>query len=204
MQLYSASPGARTRQIIGDAAALGIIIGSILLGSATWAAIAAFGEFGRRVADAGEGLRSSMADASDALGSIPLVGEAASTPFATASGVGADLVATGEQQQALVATVAVIAGLIVAVLPALVVLRIWLPRRVASARRAALVSRLARTPSGIDLLALRALGAASPDVLLEVTADPVGAWRAGDPSVIRRLADIQIAAAGASVDAPLR
>jgi hypothetical protein len=196
MQLYSAFPGARSRQVAADLGAIALVVLSIALGIAVSGAIAAFADFGRQVADAGSGLQKSMTDAASTLGGLPLLGDAAAAPFREASGVGAALAQSGEDQQRFVRTLAVVAGLLVALLPMLVVLPRWMRRRAAFARRATTARRLADTTAGTELLALRALTTAAPRRLLEVDADPVGSWKRGDTAAVAALADLELRAAG--------
>ena len=196
VQLYSASPLVRTRQLIADAVALTSIVVAAVLGIGIGSAISALGSFGRSVEQAGEGLRRSMSDAASTLGGLPVVGDAAAAPFEDASGVGASLAASGQDQQRLMTTLGVTVGLIVALLPIALVLAVWLRRRIAFARRARVAARLAATSEGRDLLALRALVRAPSTRLLSLVADPATGWRAGDPGTVSALADLELRAAG--------
>jgi hypothetical protein len=76
--------------------------------------------------------------------------------------------------------------------------RHWLLRRVSFVRRAAAARSLASTPGGTELLALHALSTRKPASLLATHPDPVAAWRAGDPRVVRQLADLALRDAGVS------
>jgi hypothetical protein len=196
MQLYSAAPFVRTRQIVADLVALTVIVVATTLGIAVGGAIVALGEFGRAVEEAGEGLQRSMSDAASTLGGLPLVGETAAAPFEQASDVGASLAASGQDQQRFTTTLGVVVGLIVALLPIALVLLVWLRRRVAFARRASVAARLGSTPEGRELLALRALVRAPSNRLVAVAPDPAAAWRSGNPEVVAALADLELRAAG--------
>ena len=196
MQVYSGYAAVRSRQIVADVLALATVIVAFALGSAVGAAVAGLGAFGRQVAEAGAGLRSSMADAAEVVGGIPLLGDAAAGPFRDASGVGSALVASGEEQQRVVAALALAVGVLVALGPLLVVLLLWLPRRLRFARRATAVRRLAAGAGGVELLALRALVSAPARTVTALAADPVAAWRAGDPATVRALADLELRRAG--------
>ncbi|WP_210480159.1 hypothetical protein [Naasia sp. SYSU D00948] len=196
MQLYSASPLVRTRQVVADVVALTAIVVAAVLGTGIGTAIAALGGFGRSVEEAGDGLRRSMSDAASTLGGIPVLGDAAAAPFEEASGVGASLAASGQDQQRLMTTLGVTVGLIVAVLPIALVLAVWLRRRIAFARRARATARLAATLEGRDLLALRALVLAPSARLLALASDPATAWRERDPATVAALADLELKAAG--------
>ncbi|RII98335.1 hypothetical protein DZF93_19725, partial [Clavibacter michiganensis subsp. insidiosus] len=91
MQLYSALPLVRARQIAADTAALAGIVVSVLVGIAVAALIRPLGDLGRSMERSGTQLSGSMTDAADALGRLPLVGDAARGPFEDASGIGSGL-----------------------------------------------------------------------------------------------------------------
>ena len=91
---------------------------------------------------------------------------------------------------------ALVAGLVVAGVPSLVVLWVWLRGRIAFVRRASSTRSLLALPGGDDLLALRALTGRDPKAALAVSPDPVAAWRTGEPDVVRRLADVALREAG--------
>ena len=195
-QLYSALPARRAGQIVADLVAVVVIALSVTLGLAVGALISSLSALGVGIEDAGRGLQGTMTDAADSLGAIPLIGSGASSPFRSASDAGATLVAAGQRQQDVVGGAALVIGIAVAALPILVVLLVWLRPRIRFARRAALSARLGDSPAGVELLALRALARSAPETLLTLTADPVAAWRAGDPRTIRALAALELRDAG--------
>jgi len=196
MQLYSSSPLVRARQVTGDVVAIGLVVVFVVLGVAIAGFIGTFADLGRQLEEAGAGFQGTMQDASRALGGLPLVGGAASAPFDGASGAGQTLADAGRQQQDGVARAALVAGLVVAGVPSLVVLWVWLRGRIAFVRRASSTRSLLALPGGDDLLALRALTGRDARAALAVAPDPVAAWRAGDPEVVRRLADVALREAG--------
>jgi hypothetical protein len=196
MQIYSASPAARARQLTADVLAIAGIVLFAALGVATSTLISALADLGQGVEDAGQQFQSTMADAASAVGDIPLVGRGAGTPFQDASEAGAALAAAGRDQQQLVQTLAVVAGLVVALVPIALIARYWFVRRMAFARRAAAVRALAGSRGGVELLALRALSCGRNRDLLGVSPDPVADWRRGDAAVVRRLAELALRDAG--------
>jgi hypothetical protein len=196
MQIYSASPLARTRQVTADVLAAVSIVLSVVLGVAVSTLISALADLGHEIEDAGRGFQSTMTEAASTIGDIPLVGGGAGTPFRDASEAGAALAAAGRDQQQLVHTLAVVAGLIVALVPIALIARYWLARRVAFARRATAARVLAGTPGGVELLALRALSRGSERELLRLSPDPVADWRRGNAIVVRGLADLALRDAG--------
>jgi hypothetical protein len=196
MQLYSVSPLVRSRQLLADIVALAVIVTSTALGITVGLAFAALARFGRSVEEAGAGLQRSMSDAASTLADVPLVGSAVSGPFVDASGVGAALVASGQEQQRMMTTLGVVTGLLVALVPIGIVLAVWLRRRLAFIRRARRASALAASPAGLELLALRALAGAPSPRVVAASPDAADGWRRGDPDVVRALADVELRAAG--------
>ncbi|NQX28429.1 hypothetical protein HQQ81_13865 [Microbacteriaceae bacterium VKM Ac-2854] len=201
MQIYSAYPRPRARQLAADATALAAIVLSALVGCTVGALVGSTASLGRGLEGAGEDFAGTMTDASDALGGIPLLGGAAASPFAQASAAGAALAQAGRDQQALINGVSVALGLLIALLPIAIVLLVWLRRRVAFARGAAEIKRVAAAPGGLELLAVRALTTADAATLLALGGDVVQGWRAAHPPTIRALAELALRDAGV---APVR
>jgi hypothetical protein len=75
----------------------------------------------------------------------------------------------------------------------------WLFLRIRFFRRKWTVIKLAATPAGEQLLALRALANRPLRRLTEVSFDPVGAWRREDPYAIRGLAALELRSAGVAL-----
>ena len=196
MKIYSDYPTRRSAQVSADVLAIAIIAVGVWLGVVVFTAIAALAEVGRRLESAGTGFSGAMTDAADALGQIPLVGDAVRAPFDTASGTGGLLEQAGQSTQDLVIRVAIAIGVLVAGLVVFVVYWVWLRRRLAFARRATEASKLARFGDGPELLALRALMNGSRKQLAAVDRHPVTAWRAGDEKIIRKLAQLELREAG--------
>jgi hypothetical protein len=136
-----------------------------------------------------------MRDIGRQLGGVPLIGGGIRAPFGTAGAAGTTLAAAGTAWQDGVERIAALAGWTVAALVVLFVLIAWFRPRLAAALRRRQLARLAEADGGNDLLALRAL-LTRPRAALAVAADAPAAWRAGDPAVIRRLAELELTAAG--------
>lgn len=175
-----------------------VIALSVVVGTALASVFRGFGDVGRTVASAGSKLHSTLDSAAGAIGGLPVVGSQASSPLSGAARAANQLTAAGEQQQASVGHLSLAVGLIVALVPIAVVLVLWLPRRLAFARRAAAVTRLASLDGGIELLALRALTWSGPDDLLRISPRPVDAWRRGDTLETHLLAELAQRDAGVS------
>jgi hypothetical protein len=196
MKLYSDFPARRSAQIVADLVALGVIAAAVWVGAIVYGAIAVLAAFGKTIEDAGDGFEQTMAEAGDTLGGVPIIGPGIRTPFDAASGAGTLLAEAGQAQQDLVMTAALTLGIVVAALPILLVLWIWLRRRLGWARRATEARRLSQLPDGPDLLALRALVNSDYRDLHDIHDEPVDAWRRGERKVVKALAQLELRESG--------
>jgi hypothetical protein len=196
MKLYSDYPARRTAQIVADLVALAFISAFIWIGTIVYAAIAVLAAFGKTIEDAGNGFEETMADAGETLGGVPFIGGGIRAPFDAASGAGTLLAQAGQAQQDLVMTTALIIAIVVALIPILIVVWIWLRRRLKWARRATEARNLSRLADGPDILALRALMHADYSQIREIDRQPVDAWRRGDVQVMRQLAQLELRESG--------
>ncbi len=196
MKLYSDYPARRTAQIAADLIALAFISAFVWIGTLVYAAIAVLAAFGKTIEDAGNGFEETMADAGETLGGVPFIGGGIRAPFDAASGAGTLLAQAGQAQQDLVMTAALIIAIVVALIPILIVVWIWLRRRMKWARRATEARNLSRLADGPDILALRALMHADYRQIREIDREPVDAWRRGDVQVMRQLAQLELRESG--------
>jgi hypothetical protein len=196
VKLYSDFGGRRLYQVLGDIAAIVVIVLGIVVAVAIHNAIAAFKSIGADVTRSGTDFSSTMSDIGSKLAGVPLIGGGISAPFSTASDAGGTLADAGTSWQGGVEHLATLVGWTVAALVVLVVLVGWVrPRLVAAFRRAA-VARLAAASPSLDLLAFRALATRPATAVTRLDEDVVAAWRRGDPEVIRRLAALELKASG--------
>ena len=196
MRLYSDVARQRAAQIIGDVLAVVVLIIGIMVAVAVHGTIAALGAIGRNVQESGTGLASTMTEVGDNLASIPLIGGSIRAPFDAASGAGGTLANAGRDWQAGVQALAAgTSGVIVAVV-VLLLLLLWVRPRVVGAVRRSRLARLTRSPGSLELLAFRALTNRAPEHLVAIHPDVTGAWRHGDPTVVRRLAALELESAG--------
>ena len=168
MKLYSDFGGRRVYQVLGDLAAVAVVVVGIVVAVA----------IGSR------------------LSGVPLIGGGISAPFATASDAGGTLADAGTNWQNGVEHLATLVGWTVAALVVLVVLVGWVRPRVVGAIRRAAIAKLASASPSLDLLALRALATRPAKAVTRLDEDVVAAWRRGDPEVIRRLAALELKASG--------
>ena len=99
-----------------------------------------------------------MRGAAGDVGDAPLVGGVISKPFKALAASSRDLAATAQDYQDTVADIATVTGLVVALVPIVLLLALWLPRRIAWVVEASAATRLMRTgAASAELLAVRAL-----------------------------------------------
>lgn len=196
MKLYSDFGPRRTRQIIGDVLALAAIAAWAWLGVAVYQLVENLSAFGVQMEEAGAGFKQTMTEVGDTLGGVPLIGGGIRAPFDGASGAGGALEAAGQSQQVAVNQLATGLGIGIAALPILTILVLWLVPRIRFARRAGRAKAIVKSGAGIDLLALRALATQKISALTTVDPDAMAAWRRGDETVMRALAQLELKSSG--------
>ncbi|MDQ1641672.1 MAG: hypothetical protein QOJ90_1023 [Actinomycetota bacterium] len=196
MKLYADRPAHATNQALGDVLVLAWIALWAWLGHALHDLVLGLAVPGQKAEEAGRSLQHGLQDAGSSLGDVPFAGDKLREPFDRAAASGGDLADAAQSYQDAVGRLAVLAGILLAVAPIIVVLGLWLPRRVAWVLAASAASRLMKTETGADdLFALRAL-AARPLPELARTSRRVGGlvegWRARDPEVVQTLAQLEL------------
>jgi hypothetical protein len=193
MKLYADRPARLLPQLLGDVLLVVLLWTCVRAGRAVHDHVAALAGPGRDAEAAGLKFQSGMRDAAHNLTNVPFVGDSVAKPFRTAAGSGRDLADAAQSFQDTVAQVAVVLGLLVALVPAVLLLALWLPKRVAWIVEASAANRLSREgPRSADLLALRALTRQSLPVLARLSPDVAAGWRAGDPATIQELASLEL------------
>ncbi|MHA7650403.1 hypothetical protein ACX9NE_10525 [Mycobacterium sp. ML4] len=174
----------------------------VFVGIAVHDAIATIAEAGRQVETGSKDLANNLASAGRGAHNVPLLGDALGKPLDAASQAALDVAGAGHNLDYTASWLAWVLALAVASPPILAVTVPWLLLRWRFFRRKWVVTALAATASGQQLLALRALANRSPAKLAAVSADPVGGWRHEDPMVIRGLAALELRAAGIRLRMP--
>ena len=141
------------------------------------------------------------ADALDSLAGVPLVGGAVGDSAATIREAGQSAVEGADRGRTRVLRLGTLVGLLVAVVPSLPLLLVYLPGRVAQVRdRRAIAARIGQ-PEMEELLATRAVAHLPYRELLAISADPVEDLREGRHD---RLADAELERLGLSRSAAAR
>ena len=193
---YAETPARRTRQAVTDLAMLVWLVGCLLLGRFVHDVVSALAAPAYGLRDASHRVDAGLAQTSDRLADVPLVGDRLRGALDPLSGANGDVDRAAADFVAAVDRLALIAGVLAALLPILAVLVPWLWVRLRFARRAGAAHRLLDGGADADLFALRALAAAPLPVLAAIDRDPAGAWRRGDPDVVGRLAALELRRCG--------
>ncbi|MGH3968365.1 MAG: hypothetical protein ACRDTV_09705 [Mycobacterium sp.] len=193
---YASMPGRLLAQLFSDAAVAVWTFGWVLVGLAVHGAISTIAAVGRQVEGGADGVADNLGSAGHSAHRIPLVGDAVSKPLSAAANAALDIAGAGHNLDVTASWLALVLAAAVAAPPIFAALLPWLVLRLRFVRRKWAVTRLAATPAGEQLLALRALANRPLRRLAAVSADPVGAWRREDPGVIRGLAAVELRSAG--------
>ncbi len=196
MRLYATHPARRARQVLADLLVLAWVVLWVLVGRWVFGLVMTLAAPADPLRRAGGTLHDRMTDAAAAAVKVPIVGDELDGPFEGVAGVGTDLASAGDRLESSVRTVAWVVSLLSAGTPVLLVLLAWGLVRIAWVRRAAALGREVSDPESVELLALRALVRQHPRRLQGLFADPVGAFRSGDPASLRALADLELAEVG--------
>jgi hypothetical protein len=193
VKLYAETAGLRARQVLGDLAALAWTAAWVWAGVALYRLVEQLAAPGARVERAGSDFAGDVAEIQQKVGRLPVVGDELRDPFGRLAGVGRTLADAGATQQEVVHQLALWLGVVVAAVPIIALLLVWLPRRVTWIREAGAASRLRLDGADLELFALRAVANRSLRELHRVTPDPAGDLRTGE---FEALADLELRALG--------
>jgi hypothetical protein len=196
MRPYARTPWRAVRQVVADLLAVGLVLAAVRLARVLHDLILRLAEPGRQLARTGEDLAANLHQAAERVGELPLVGDDVRGPLDRAGQAAGTLVRAGQEQQAVVGQLATLVAVLVVAFPVLVLLVTWLPLRLRFARRAGAAQRFLDSGADLDLFALRAMANQPLPVLARISDDPTGAWRRGDPAVVRALAEIELRSVG--------
>jgi hypothetical protein len=183
VRLYPEDPSNRRSTITGDVPFVLLIAFFVWCGIKTYQAVDRLTVFGSAVADTGTSIQNGFGSAARAVGSVPIVGDSLASALSGAgSGTGGNLTSLGQQGIDGVHRLALILGLVVAVLPTLVLVLARLPRRIRQVRSLTAAGQVLNNladPEIRRLLASRAAFGLPYGVLLAHTPDPFGDLAAG-------------------------
>lgn len=200
MKMYAERPWHATNQLLGDLLVLAWVIFWVWLATRVQDNVGDLAGPGRDAEDAGDNLARSLHSAASRVDDIPLAGDRLRSPFDEGAGAGRDFAAAAQSYQDAVADLARLTGIAVAIIPVVILLAIWLPRRIRWIIAASAAKRLLRSSAddgrALDLFALRALVNQPLAKLSRITQDPALAWREQDPVALESLAELELAQLG--------
>jgi hypothetical protein len=196
MKLFADTPLRRTLQVIADLLFVAWLVLWVWIGSAVHDGTMELAAPARQTDSSATAMAEQLRDAGGRLGEAPLVGDELAVPFDKAAEASDGIAAAGRDTVDAVERLALLLGLSVALIPILIVSAIHLPRRWRFVREATAGARFIDAQEDLDLFALRALANQPMRVLARISDDPAGAWRARDPEVVRRLAELELADVG--------
>ncbi len=196
MKLYADLTGRRTVQILSDLFVLGWVVGWIWAGRTVHDATLALRKPADTLASAGGPLRDNMTGAGDQLGRLPGIGDDLRRPFLSAAATGNQIISAGRDLGLAVDRLALILGILIAVIPIVIVVGVWLALRIRFVRRATAAQKFIDADADLDLFALRAMARQPMHKLAAISDDPAGAWRRRERSTVRDLALLELRACG--------
>ncbi len=200
--LYAERPARWSAQFLTDLLVLAWCVAWVALALLVRDLVRKLDTPGHLMQRAGDGVTGRANDAASGVSGLPLVGSPLRDAFHRLGGAGHDLAAAGQAQATFSDRLAVVLALALAVPPVLLVVLLWLWRRIRWGRAATAARRLRAAEGGADLLALRALATRPLPALWRVTPDPLAAWRAADPETTAKLAAVELRALGLRGPAP--
>ena len=193
---YSNRPRRLALQILADVSVLVWIYVWYRVGRFVYDSLVSVAGVGYSIERQAGQVGGSFDQAGRSVNDVPLVGNQLAAPLTNAGRQIAGIASAGRDAGDRLSGFATPAGWLVALVPILLVLAVWLPMRLRYARRAGAIRELAAAPAGVELLALRALTNQPLHALTRVSDDPVQAWRDGEPEVNYALAQLELAALG--------
>lgn len=178
MRLYPELRGPRSRALVADLASIALLVVFAWAGLEVHDAVDRLGVLGEGVQASGSAVQGGFESAADAVDGTPVVGDDLADGLRSAGeGSGGEVVDLGEQGEAGVHDLANVLGLATFALPALLLLTLWLPGRIAQVRKLRDASRVLgdrATEERRRLLAMRAAFSLPYGQLLVYTRDPLG------------------------------
>ncbi|MBV9513616.1 MAG: hypothetical protein JO280_06205 [Mycobacteriaceae bacterium] len=201
---YANRPHRLLIQLVSDILVIAWTAVWVWIGTSVYTAVALIADAGRRVHSGAAGVAGNLDSAGHGADKVPLIGHVLSSPLTAAGAAARDIADAGHSLDTTASWLAILLAMAVAAPPILAVAMPWLFLRLRFFLRKRTIVGLARTPAGVQLLALRALANRPLRRLAAVNPDPVGAWRRDDPVAVLGLATLELRAGGVGVSALAR
>ncbi|GAB94841.1 hypothetical protein BJY21_000021 [Kineosphaera limosa] len=201
---YAQTPRRRLGQMLFDGAVAAWALAWIWVGQWMYALVVALMQPALKLHSTGLSFNQTMQQTAGQVRDLPMVGEQLTGAFNNLAGTGSDIASIGWDTAGAVERLAVALGIATAAAPILIVAIPWLFLRVSFYQRASAARQFIDADADLDLFALRALANQPMPKLAAISDDPVAAWRAGDPTVVRRLASLELRSRGLKVPTKLK
>ena len=185
LTLYPSLPQARNRQIARDILTLILVAFFIWCGVKVHDVVASLSVLGTAVQDAGSNVQNSFDSVGNAVSGIPVLGGSLADAFHNAGqGTGGNVAQSAKASVDAINRLALVLGLVTAVLPIAVLAAVGLPRRIRGIRDMTAAAHMTHIdlhdPERRRLLAMRAAFGLPFRELLPYTSDPFGDLARGD------------------------
>ncbi len=201
---YAQTPGRRLAQMTFDAIVAVWAIAWVWVGQWMYALVVALAQPALKLHQTGISFNTAMQQTAGQVRDLPMVGDQLVGAFASMAQTGSDIAGIGWDTAGALQRLALALGIATAAAPILIVVIPWLFLRVSFYRRAAAARQFIDADADLDLFALRALANQPMPKLAAISDDPVAAWRAGDPAIVRRLASLELRSRGLKVPKQLK
>jgi len=180
MKLYAEKPRYRTQQVLNDVLIALWLIAWVRVGVIVHDLVTKLAGPGESVERAGRRVAEGAGSVSSDVSDVPLVGDQIASAFDRLGDAGGYLRDAGQSQQDAVHTLALWLGVLLALIPILLVLWVWLPARIRWVVEASAAARIRLDAEDLHLFALRAIARRTLNELRSATPDPAGAYASGD------------------------
>jgi hypothetical protein len=180
MKLYAEVRRYRIRQILNDILMALWVIVWVRIGFIVHDLVSKLAGPGRSVEEAGTRFSDGVSNVSGNISDVPLVGDELASAFNRLGGAGDFLSDAGQQQQDVVASLALWLGVLLALIPIVLVIGPWLFMRIRWIAEASAASRIRLDAEDLHLFALRAIARRTLNELRAATPDPARAYATGD------------------------
>ncbi len=201
---YARTPARAALQVAGDLLLVLWVWWSWRAAKAVEESVLSLAEPGREIDRGATDIATSLRDAGRTAERVPFVGDDLAKPFGAAGDAADAVAAAGRRQVEVVEDLASVLLVVVFVVPVVLAVVIWLPRRIRFVRRLVAAQKFIDADADLSLFALRAMANQPMHRLARVCDDPVTAWRVGDPAVVTALAALELRDAGLAVPGPSR
>lgn len=196
MKLYADTTARRTRQILADAFVFVWVGVWVWLGRVVHDAVVTLRAPADSLTTAGQRVEGALTGAGEQASRLPVVGDELQDWLGRAAQSGESMQDAGTSVADTVMSVALILGLVTAVVPIVAVATVWLWMRGRFVFRATTAQQFIDASEDLDLFALRAMARQPMTALARISPDPAGAWRRQDRDVIVQLATLELRSEG--------